>query len=161
MRVSFRRLYGASPKHLAVHLIAFAIVAFALDQIFASGGVKQLLIWYFGLVIAHDLIFVPAYTGLDRIAGALLSRLPTRSWAGVPIINHVRAPALISGLLLIIYAPLISGQAGSWYFGVSGRPLEHYLRNWLLITAALFTGSGLIYALRVGRHRRARGAGAF
>lgn len=156
LRVSFRRLYGASPKHLATHLIAFALVAFAFDQIFAGGGVKQLLIWYFGLVIVHDLIFVPAYTGLDRGLGVLLSRLSARRRARVPMINHVRAPAVISGLLLIIYAPLISGQAGSWYFDVSGRPLEHYLRNWLLITVALFIGSGFIYALRVGRAKTSR-----
>lgn len=153
LRNSFRRLYGSSPIHLAGHLIAFAIVAFAFDQMFSSGGVKQLLLWYIGLVIGHDLIFVPAYIGLDRVARSVLARLPAGPRAGVPMINHVRVPVLISGLLLIIYGPLISGLARSWYFSVSGRPLEGFLRNWLLITAALFIGSGLIYVIRIGRAR--------
>ena len=46
------------------HLIGFAIVAFALDRIFSGGDVKVLLVWYLGFAIAHDLVFVPAYTGL-------------------------------------------------------------------------------------------------
>ena len=36
---------------------------------------------------------------------------------------------------------------------MSGHHLTHYLRNWLLITAVLFVGSGLIYAVRVVRAR--------
>ena len=153
VRVGFWRRYGASPIHLAGHLIAFAIAAFALDRIFSSGDVKELLIWYLGLAIAHDLLFVPAYVGLDRLVRALLPRLPVRWHAGIPMINHVRAPALISGLLLIIYGPLILHKADGEYFALSGHHLEGYLRNWVLITAALFLGSGLIYALRVFRAR--------
>jgi hypothetical protein len=60
-------------------------------------------------------------------------------------------PALISGLLLLIYLPLISGAADHGYFLRSGHHIEGYLRNWLLISASLFLGSALIYALRVGR----------
>ena len=67
------------------------------------------------------------------------------------MINHVRVPALISALLLIIYGPLISGIAEGSYFALTGHQLEHYLRNWLLITGALFLGSGVIYLVRVGR----------
>ena len=69
------------------------------------------------------------------------------------MINHVRAPAVISALLLIIYFPLISGRSDGGYFALSGHHLTHYLRNWLLITAVLFLGSGLIYAARVVRAR--------
>ena len=70
------------------------------------------------------------------------------------MINYVRAPALISALLLIIYGPLILRLSDSQYFAISGHHLEHYLRNWLLITAALFLGSALIYAARVVQARR-------
>jgi hypothetical protein len=58
---------------------------------------------------------------------------------------------VISALLLIIYFPLISRRPDSWYLAMSGHHLTHYLRNWLLITAALFLGSGLIYAGRILR----------
>jgi len=100
---------------------------------------------------AHDFIFVPAYTGLDRIIRATMARWPSRARPRVPLINHVRAPALISALLLIIYFPLISGRNTGWYFQLSGHPLTHYLRNWLLVTVALFLGSGLIYVTRCVR----------
>jgi hypothetical protein len=149
--IAFRRRYGATPLHLVAHLLAFAIAAFALDQIVSDGDVKELVAWYLGLIVAHDLLFVPAYSGLDRLAQAALARLPARRLANVPVINHLRAPALISGLLLLIYAPLISGHTRATYVGLSGHYPEHYLRNWLLISAALFGGSALIYMIRVGR----------
>ena len=151
--LGFRRRYGASPQHLLAHLAGFAIVAFALDRIFSGGDVRELLLWYLGFAIAHDLVFVPAYTGLDRLFRGTIARLPRSTRTGPPLINHVRAPALISGLLLIIYFPLISRRDNAWYFALSGHDLTHYLRNWLLITAVLFLGSGIIYAARVVRAR--------
>jgi hypothetical protein len=155
--IAFRRRYGASPLHLVAHLLAFAIAAFALDRIVSGGYVAALVAWYVGLIVLHDLVFVPAYSGLDQLARSALAHLPARRLAGVPAINHVRAPALISGLLLLIYAPLISGESAQNYFALSGHHLQHYLRNWLLISAVLFGGSALIYAVRVGRGiRRAR-----
>jgi hypothetical protein len=151
LRRRFRRGYGASPLHLAGHLVVFAIAFFAIDRIANGGGLAELIALYIGFAIVHDLLFLPAYSGLDRIARAALATLPARRFAGVPAINHIRAPALISTLLLIIYAPFISGRADNSYFQLSGHHIEGYLRNWLLVSAVLFLGSGLIYALRVRR----------
>lgn len=153
IQLGFSRRYGASPLHLLAHLAGFAIVAFALDRIFSGGDVKVLVIWYLGFAIAHDLVFVPAYTGLDRLFRATIARLPLRARTGVSVINYVRVPAVISGLLLIIYFPLISRRNEAWYFDLSGHYLAHYALNWLLITAVLFLASGLIYATRVVRKR--------
>jgi hypothetical protein len=158
LRLGFRRRYGASPLHLLAHLAGFAIAAVALDRIFSGGDVKELLAWYLGFAIAHDLVFVPAYTGLDRLFRGTLARLPIPTRSGPAVINHVRVPVVISALLLIIYFPLISGQANGWYLQLTGHGLTNYLRNWLLITAMLCLGSGLIYAVRVAR-ARARPAG--
>jgi hypothetical protein len=152
-RLGFWRRYGASPLHLLAHLVGFAIVAFALDRIFSGGDVKELLVLYLGLVIAHDLVFVPAYTGVDRLFRGVIARLQLPTRTGVPVVNHVRAPAMISGLLLIIYFPLISGRNQGWFLELSGHSPTHYLRNWLLITAVLFLASGLIYTGRVVRAR--------
>ena len=147
----FRRRYGASPLHLAGHIVVFAIAAFAIWRMASAGGLVKLIALYVGFAIAHDLVFLPVYSGLDRAARAVLARLPGRRPGRVPTINHIRTPALISGLLLIIYLPLISGRADAEYFADSGHHLESYLRNWLLISAVLFLCSGLIYALRVRR----------
>ena len=149
LQARFRRRYGAGPIHLLAHLVGFAIAAFALDRIFSGGDVRELLEWYLGLVIAHDLVFVPAYTGIDRLVTAAIGRMSLRTRIRVPVVNHLRAPALISGLLLLIYAPLIGRQADGIYFAMSGHSATHYLRTWLLISVVLFLGSGLIYAVRV------------
>ena len=154
--MGFRRSYGASPIHLLAHLVCFAISAFALDRIFSGGDVKVLLVWYRAFAIAHDLLFVPAYTGVDRLFRGTTARLsPLSSHRGVPVINHVRAPVVISALLLIIYFPLISGRNDGWFIELTGHGLTNYMSNWLLITAVLFLGSGLIYTARV-IHARAR-----
>lgn len=150
----FRRLYGASPLHLAAHLVALAVAAFAFDRIFKGVGVATLLVLYLGFVIAHDLIFLPLYAGLDRLIRRLLAPLSSSRRVAVPVINHVRAPLAISALLLLIYSPLIFGLTDTEYFALSGHHLEHYLRNWLLITAALGLGSALIYAGRLFVHAR-------
>lgn len=147
----FRRRYGRSPLHLAAHLVVFAIAAFAIDRIASTGSFVKLIALYVGFIIAHDLIFVPTYSALDRATRAALARLPARPAGAVTRINHVRVPAFISGVLLIIYFPLISGKAANGYLLSSGHPLEGYLRNWLLISVALFFGSGLIYVIRVRR----------
>lgn len=153
----FRRRYGASPFHLAVHLLAFAVAAFALDRTVSGGGgtIKTIIVWYVGLIVLHDLVFVPAYTGVDRLTRSVLARLPTPERTRVPVINHLRVPALISALLLLIYAPLISGHSEGAYFALTGHPLVHYVRNWLVLSAALFAGSTAIYGLRVGLAVRA------
>lgn len=153
LRLGFWRRYGAGPVHLLAHLIGLAIAAFALTRIFSGGDVKVLLLWYLGLVVAHDLVLVPAYIGGDRLFRAAIARLPRPIRTGPPLINHIRAPAMISGLLLIIYLPLISRRNRDWYFELSGHYLTHYLGTWLLISAVLFLASGLIYAARVIRAR--------
>jgi hypothetical protein len=147
----FRRRYGASPLHLAGHLVVFAIAALALERIASTGSVVKLIALYVGFVVAHDLVLVPVYSLLDRAARTALARVPVRKRGAVPRINHVRVPAFISGVLLIIYFPLISGKAANGYLLSSGHSPSGYLRNWLLISVALFLGSGLIYAARVGR----------
>jgi hypothetical protein len=158
LQASFRRRYGASPLHLFVHLAGLAIIALPLDRILTGGGgATGLLVWYLGLVIAHDLVFVPAYTGLDRLFRATTARLPPPTRSGPPLTNHVRAPVVISALLLILYLPLISRRSDGPYFAMSGHHLtNYYLRNWLVITAALFLASGLIYAVRTVRARALR-----
>jgi len=149
----FRRRYGASPLHLAGHLIVFAIAAFAIDRIASASGLAEVVALYVGFVIAHDLIFLPLYSWLDRVMRSVLARLAGRWSPRVPVTNHVRAPLFISGLLLVTYLPLISGRADSSYFAESGHHLEGYARNWVLISMALFLVSGLIYGVRVGRAR--------
>ena len=134
-----RSLYRAHPIHLLVHAIAFGIAGYALAQILNnSRTVENFLIWFIGAALLHDLVFLPLYSALDNIARRVNPRT----------INYVRVPALISGVLLLVYFPLILVRADGNYVRSTGHHVEHYARNWLLITAALFAGSALVYLAR-------------
>jgi len=149
----FKRRYGATPWHLLAHVIAFAVAAFAMVQLLDERRWVNFLAWFIGAALLHDLVLLPLYSAFDRIAHSRVGRLhrSRRGLRGVPIINHIRAPALISGLLLLIYFPLILGPAEPHYLLATGHRPEGYLRNWLLITAALFAVSGVVYGVRVWR----------
>jgi hypothetical protein len=149
---TWRRHYGASPLHLAAHAAAFAIAGYAFLRILQRGPVESFLIWFVGAALLHDLVLLPFYSSLD-LGARLGLRVPERTRA-VPVINHVRVPALISGLLLLVYFPLILVEADRTYVRSTGHHVHDYARNWLLITAALFAGSALIYlgrTIRAGR----------
>jgi Kef-type K+ transport system membrane component KefB len=135
------RLYGASPLHLAAHVAVFGVSAYALAQILQGGMIENFLIWFAGAALLHDLVFLPLYAALDGLATRV-----NRS-----AVNYLRVPALISGLLLLVYFPLILVRADGNYLRSTGHHVEHYTRNWLLITAALFAASGVVYlARRIG-----------
>jgi hypothetical protein len=149
---AWRRLYGASPLHLAIHVSAFAIAAYAFLRILGREPVDDFLLWFVGAALLHDLVLLPLYSGLDL--GARIGLRPAARRRAVPLINHVRVPALVSGLLLLVYFPLILVEADRNYFRSTGHHVHHYARNWLLVTAGLFAGSALIYLGRTIRARR-------
>ena len=108
---------------------------------------ENFLIWFLGAALLHDLVLLPLYSALD---------LGARLGLHLPAINYLRVPALISGLLLLVYFPLILVEADRNYVRATGHHVHGYARNWLLITAALFAGSGVIYlgrSIRAGRRR--------
>lgn len=148
----FRRRYGAGPLHLLAHLAAFVIAVYALAQIVSGGRAVNFVAWFVGAAVLHDLLFFPLYSGLDRLA----RRGASGRQHEVPVINYIRVPGLISGLLLLVYSPVILGLAERNYLRATGHHLQGYARNWLLITAAMFTGSAVLYALRLRRHARRR-----
>jgi len=155
----FKDRYGASPLHLIAHVIGLAIAAYALVQLLGEKHWVNFLGWFLAAALLHDLVLLPAYSAADRIAGAVMRRLHVRMPGGdlrVPIVNHVRAPALISGVLLLIYFPLILGPGDAAYFSATGHHPSGYLRNWLLITVVLFGGSAIIYMARVRAARSRR-----
>jgi hypothetical protein len=142
----FHRHYGASPLHLIGHLAAFVVAAWAIGQILGGGAIVNWIAWFVGAALLHDFVALPVYSSLDRVLSAAGRREPRRFRA--PVGNHLRAPAVISGILLIVYFPLILGLSSSNYHNDTGHRLAGYTRNWLLITAGLFLVSALIYVIR-------------
>jgi hypothetical protein len=77
-------------------------------------------------------------------------KLPT-----VPWINYLRVPAALSGLLLLIWFPLIF-RLPTRFPATTTLSLSPYLWHWLAVTGALFLLSATALALRLrsGRGRR-------
>jgi hypothetical protein len=145
----FRRLYGSHPLHLIGHLAVFLVAGWAIQQIVGGGRVVNWIAWFLGAALLHDLVLVPFYSVLDR----LLERVAGGPTRRPPAVNHLRVPAVISGILLLVYFPLILGYASRNYRNDTGHALAGYTRNWLLITAGVFVGSALVYAVRSMRRR--------
>ncbi|MGA9360624.1 MAG: hypothetical protein WBW75_22300 [Mycobacterium sp.] len=62
-------------------------------------------------------------------------------------------PTVISGLLFVMFAPMIFRLRNSYFEGVTGFSENVYLWNWLLVSAILFGASGVLFLARLGRAR--------
>ena len=138
------RAYGAGPLHLLSHVVALALAAYAFTRIFAGGQPWNVVLWFVGALVVHDLIAFPLYTGLNRLA--LGRRMRS--------INYVRVPALLSGFSLIVFLPLILGLGDGRYERATTLSQDVYLGRWLLLCGAMFVLSGLLYAVRSRRASR-------
>lgn len=146
----WRHLYGDSPLQLAALAASFALAGYAASKLISGGHAINVLAWFVVAIIGHDFVLFPLYSGLDRLAGNASPR------ASSGAINFVRAPAMFSGLLLLVYFPSILGLNASSYRAATSLNGNVYLARWLLITAALFAGSGLLCAVTVRRRGRAQ-----
>ena len=136
-----RARYGASPLHLLAHVAALALAAWALLQALQLGNAQRIVLWLVGAVVLHDLVLWPAYTALDRLA----RRGRPAAWA-----NYVRVPAGISGLLLLVFFPVMCGKGERSYMRVSGSAWEGYTARWLLVSGVLFLAAAALYVARQG-----------
>jgi len=127
------------------------------QAVHAAGNVA---VWFVGTIVVHDLLLLPLYSLVERVAARLAraSARPARAGSppppGVLALNHVRVPAMISGLLFLLFFPSILGR-NEGYVGASGLEPDVYLGRWLALTGALFVLSGVLYAIRRGRSRAA------
>ncbi len=146
---AFRREYGAGPLHLLAVTASIAVAAYALSRVFdVVGEPPRVVLWLAGAIVAHDLVLFPLYALLGLIAGGALVPDARRSRLRIAALNHLRAPALASGLLLLVWFPLIAAKAPRTFMRSTGLDVGIYFDRWLLATAVLFTGSALLFALR-------------
>lgn len=157
---AFRRLYGAGPLHLIAVVASLAVAGWAADRVFEVSSAVSFLSWFAIALLAHDLVFFWAYAVTDRLTARAVGALERAGVDSSPrrprAINHLRIPAFVSGVLFVVWFPLILGLDDLAYRGVTGLPPEPYLERWLAVTGALFAASGLLYAARLGRDRAAR-----
>jgi hypothetical protein len=155
----FRSRYGDTPLHLLAVVASFAIAGYAFFRIVESPSALGTLVWLGAAAVAHDLLAFPLYSGLNLIAHRSLAG-PADAWEEqrrVPLINHVRIPAALSALALLLFFPLILGLDSANYEKDTGFGSGVFLDRWLGLCAALFLGSALIYAVRLRRAVKAEG----
>jgi len=149
----FPRWYGAGPLHLLTMLGCFALAGYATAELLPNNAVG-IPIWFVGAVIGHDLILMPMYTVADRSVMAVF-RHRRPQLPAVPWINYLRIPAALSGMLLLIWFPLIF-RLPRRFTATTTLSLDPFLWHWLAVTGALFllSATALAVRLRVGSGRR-------
>jgi hypothetical protein len=151
--VRLRRLYGESPLHLLVLIASFAVCGYAALRWLAYDW-RSIAVWFVGAAVLHDLVLVPLYAGVDWVVHRLVGAAGRTSRATPrTAVNHLRVPAFVSLLLLLVYWPLILDDSPHYAVSthLSGTV---FLGRWLLITAALFGASALWFV--AARWRAAR-----
>ncbi|MGP3983694.1 hypothetical protein [Streptomyces sp. KR80] len=159
---AFRTRYGGSPLSLLLLLASFALTVYAGLRLL-KGDTTGVVLWFVGAAVLHDLVLLPLYSFADRGLEALFrlgsgSGKPVRTtdpgWARTQWINHVRVPVFLSGLLLLVWFPLILDRVDH-YEAFTGLPGGVFWERWLLISAGLFGASALWLVVRmtVSRHR--------
>lgn len=148
--------YGASGWHLAVLLGCFALTGYSVSRLLGdTSSLLRIGLWFLGAAVVWDLVLAPALALVDRAAQGLLRRVQI---GGVSPLNHVRFPALLSLLLLAVFAPLVLQRSEQRYSAKTDLVQDPYLERWLAVTVTLFALSALSYGLAVLRARRRRRA---
>ncbi len=144
----WKRAYGESPLHLLGQLVAFAIAIYAFKQIIdvASTDNLNFFIWALAGALIHDIVFVPIYLVLD-----LVMRLGVQDHAlrDLRVVNHIRVPVVVSGVLLLSTFSLILGKNQANFVRTAGVEQPDFLARWALVTAGVFLLSALVYAVRM------------
>jgi hypothetical protein len=145
------RAYGANPLHLLALLSSFALAGYAVAHLVHESTFVRILIWFLAAVVGHDLVLFPLYALADRsLSGALRALWPRHgAVARISPLNYIRLPALGTGLLFVVFLPGIIRQGQSTYYAATGQTQQPFLDRWLLLTAAMFALSAIVYAVRL------------
>ncbi|MFI6992181.1 hypothetical protein [Nonomuraea wenchangensis] len=160
-RGRWARTYGAPPWHLLVLALCFLVAGYAATRVVEVGIWPGFLVWFVGAVILHDLVLFPLYSAADFAArsatahtrprgrtAARRRRRPRPTGPRPAPINYLRVPTAFSGLLLLVWSPLILRGAEPNYRAAVGLSTIPYLNRWILVTLVLFAASALLYVLR-------------
>lgn len=147
----FKRWYGANPLHLLAMVGCFALAWYAGAGLLHAKPVG-VVVWFAGAVVGHDLILMPLYALADKSVMTVFRHRPPKL-PTVPWINYLRVPVVLSGLLLLLWFPLIF-RIPSHFPRSTDLSLDPYLGHWLLVTGALFLLSAVVFAVRLRPGRR-------
>lgn len=153
VRLLFHVLYGEPWWHLATLLASFALCGYAMARLLTGDwwGVAQ---WAVGAAAVHDLVAVPLYGSADWLLHRAVRGSRPRSPRRAALVNHIRVPAFVSLVLLLVYWPLISQDSGAQLRHATLLDPGVFRTRWLAVTGVLFGLSGLHLAFHLWRERR-------
>jgi hypothetical protein len=155
----FRRIYGSHPLHLLTLVAGFALFGYVIATVKPTAlwnpntWWQSIAVWFAAAIIAHDLVLYPIYALADRLL--LATGAGPRPASRVPVLNYVRVPALGAVLTLLVFLPGIIEQGAPAFRAATGLTQDVFLGRWLLLTAAMFAISAIIYAVRLATVARA------
>src|SRR6201999_3823342 len=142
----FKRWYGANPLHLLAMLGCFALAWYAGAGLLHAKPVG-VVVWFAGAVVGHDLILMPLYALADKSVMTVFRHRPPKL-PTVPWINYLRVPVVLSGLLLLIWFPLIF-RIPSRFPRTTDLSLDPYLGHWLVVSGGMFLLSAVAFSRRL------------
>jgi hypothetical protein len=155
----FRRIYGSHPLHLLTLAAGFALFGYVIASVKPTAlwnpntWWQSIAVWFAAAIIAHDLVLFPIYALADRLL--LATGAGRRPASRVPVLNYVRVPVLGAGLTLLVFLPGIIKQGAPTFMAATAMTQDVFLGRWLLLTAAMFATSAVIYAIRLATVDRA------
>ncbi|MFZ0119912.1 MAG: hypothetical protein WAN20_23055 [Pseudonocardiaceae bacterium] len=132
-------------------LASFVVAGYAGVRLL-TGHVIGTGAWFVGSAVVHDLVLFPLYAGVDAALVLLLRHHP--EWAtvvGVRWLNYLRVPAMVSGLLLLVWSPLILRVSNGAYHAASGLSAQPFLARWIAVTVVLFAISAATLVVQTMR----------
>lgn len=153
MIARFRRRYGAGPAHLGLLVASSLVVGYAISRIVGVHDGLSILVWLAVAALLHDLVLFPLYALLDRVLHVATRWRRRRAPRAVPLVNYVRVPAILSGLMLMVAFPTILRLAPGSFTAATGLSPDVYLFHWIALAGGVWACSGLLYGARRWRSR--------
>jgi hypothetical protein len=66
----------------------------------------------------------------------------------VPVLNHVRTPIVIAGVLLVCFLPRIAERQPQNFVNALGHGPPDYFSRWIAVSFCLAVSSAALYAIR-------------
>lgn len=155
MGARLRSAYGARLLHLVGLLVAFGLTAYAIVQVAGRPDFGRMAIWFLGAIVLHDLVFLPAYSLLNRLTG-LPRPIRDRRARSVALFNHLRGAIALGALLFILFYPSILQKAEGGFLSNADFGTDPFPNRWAWATGVVLVASLVLYVVRIALHRRER-----
>jgi hypothetical protein len=154
-----RRAYGARLLHLVGLIAVIGVSAYAVVQVAGRPDFRAMAIWFLGAVIAHDLVFLPAYSVANRLS-ASAGPVRRRGRGALLVLNHLRAPIALATILFILFYPSILQRSEGGFLSNAGYGTDPFPDRWVWASVAILAASLLLLAASTARRQRRSGPGA-